>query len=415
MKSSEIATAVHGRGGKGGKCGKGDKDDRGGKGDKDGKDDHGQTKSKKYSYEDIPIAHKESPCFDDGGHNCHEYEHCVPEGQHLYKCCRNYFQCRQGNPHPCLGKHACNDGEFCQRTVKANEESNDFNCIKKDDKCIGMAMCTKHYFGSCSANNKDPPKRTVVQSVDDCFNKCKNNKNCKGFDLDSKGGCLLAFQSCTEDELIDHPIYDEDDMDFGNDPRKERWYELHMQWQMYENLQYTYYPMEGCKTPERSPECDETLADKVDEHMGTIMQSINSMMPYFETLNEELSNNSDGDKHFRMIVRDIIVAFGTLSGILLLAILAVKLNKTCQEKDNTVGNIPMPESQQSNTQVNNQTTVGGAVINILPRLREEHPYNEFTDDDPAPDYNTTLSVEPIASIPEELEKSPEGPKENILP
>ena len=115
-----------------------------------------------------------------------------------------------------------------------------------------MAMCTKHYFGSCSARNEDPPKRTVVQSVDDCYNKCQNNEKCKGFDLDSKGGCLLAFQSCSEDELIDHPIYDEDDLDFDGDKRKEyhtkRW--MKMQW--YDNLQFTYYPMDGCKTPGES-------------------------------------------------------------------------------------------------------------------------------------------------------------------
>ena len=111
--------------------------------------------------------------------------------------------------------------------------------------------------------------------------------------------------------------------------------------------------------------------------MGTIMQSINSMMPYFEMLNDELSDNSDGDKHFRLIVRDIIVAFGTLCGVLLLAILAVKLNKTCHEKNNSVGNIPMAESQLNNAPVSNQTTVGGAVINILPRLREEPAYNGF--------------------------------------
>ena len=58
-----------------------------------------------------------------------------------------------------------------------------------------MAMCTEFYQGSCAANNKNKEEmmRIAVTSVDDCYNECKNEKKCKGFDLDSKGGCILAF------------------------------------------------------------------------------------------------------------------------------------------------------------------------------------------------------------------------------
>ncbi|CAG5110185.1 Oidioi.mRNA.OKI2018_I69.chr2.g4612.t1.cds [Oikopleura dioica] len=367
-------------------------------------------------YKDIPVAYEESPCFQKSTdltpkHKCNEYEKCVPEGQHLYNCCRyntGTFQCRPGNPHPCLGKNPCSKDEFCHRIVKANEESNDFECIKKDEDCIGMTMCTEHYFGSCSANNENPPERIIVQSVDDCYNECKSDEKCKGFDLDSKGGCLLAYKSCSKNELVEHPIFDDDDSNnYGH--FQQMYMKFFMHRQNFENLQFTYYPMDGCKTPERSPECDKTLADKIDEHMALIMQSLHSMMPYFDQLNDQLDENTEDDEQFRSILRDIIVAFGSVGGVLLLAILAVKLNKLCTQKDNAVGNAPMAESQL-NTPANNQTTVGGAVINILPRLRDEPSFN-----DPAPDYETTLSVTPITTIPEEPEKSPEGPKDNNLP
>ena len=98
------------------------------------------------------------------------------------------------------------------------------------------------------------------------------------------------------------------------------------------------------------------------------------MMPFFDQLNDQLDENTEDDEQFRSILRDIIVAFGIVGGVLLLAILAVKLNKLCTQKNNAVGNAPMAESQL-NTPANNQTTVGGAVINILPRLRDEPSYN----------------------------------------
>ena len=70
-------------------------------------------------------------------------------------------------------------------------------------------MCTEFYQGSCSANNDDEQKavRIAVKSVDDCYNECKSNRECKGFDLDNKGGCLLAFQNCREKDLDKHPIF----------------------------------------------------------------------------------------------------------------------------------------------------------------------------------------------------------------
>lgn len=39
--------------------------------------------------------------------------------------------------HPCFDKNTCSDGEFCHRLVKPNEETHDFECIDKDDECIG--------------------------------------------------------------------------------------------------------------------------------------------------------------------------------------------------------------------------------------------------------------------------------------
>jgi hypothetical protein len=39
--------------------------------------------------------------------------------------------------HPCFDKNTCSDGGFCHRLVKPNEETHDFECIDKDDECIG--------------------------------------------------------------------------------------------------------------------------------------------------------------------------------------------------------------------------------------------------------------------------------------
>ena len=242
-------------------------------------------------------------------------------------------------------------------------------------------MCTKQYFGSCSTHNYTPAKRIVVQSVDDCFNECKNNAACKGFDLDSKGGCLLAYQDCSEDELIEHPVFGDTNIQLQFIPKQE-----------FESLQFTYYPMKGCKAPgqsqilffeqnfhlERSPKCDETLADKVDDHMGTVMQSISSIMPYFDKLNEEFAKSKNDNKHFREIIKCFVIAFGTISGVLLLAILALMLNRSCNKEKQDLRNIPMTESAANHAPANNQTTVGGAVINIHPRHREDPAYNGVT-------------------------------------
>ena len=70
-------------------------------------------------------------------------------------------------------------------------------------------MCQKFYQGSCAANNKKKKEniRLAVTSLEDCYAECKNEKKCKGFDLDSKGGCILAFQDCKTQDLIINKLF----------------------------------------------------------------------------------------------------------------------------------------------------------------------------------------------------------------
>ena len=118
-------------------------------------------------------------------------------------------------------------------------------------------MCKRFFPGSCAANNinKKENIRLVVTSLDDCYAECKNEQKCKGFDLDSKGGCILAFQECKRTELVLHPIFEFDNnirrtnMKFSdeNDPADDYW--LWKRFQAKKQLSYTYYPMSGCSSP----------------------------------------------------------------------------------------------------------------------------------------------------------------------
>ncbi|CBY16347.1 unnamed protein product [Oikopleura dioica] len=252
--------------------------------------------------------YEDSPCFS-GEHSCHQGENCVPEGQHLYQCCDYGWytdaHCRQGNPHPCLDKNTCSDGEFCHRLVKPNEDTHDYECIDKDNDCIGMTMCQKFYQGSCAANNKNKNenKRLAVTSLEDCYAECKNEKKCKGFDLDSKGGCVLAFQDCRPEDLVLHPIYDDKD-DHG---KKSYW--VYFFGHDKKQLSYTYYPMSGCSTPERSSDCDKNLVDHIEDLYFEFLAHMEKKSAA-EHKNEEASDN------FRQKVTLLVTIFGSILVVL---------------------------------------------------------------------------------------------------
>ena len=121
-----------------------------------------------------------------------------------------------------------------------------------------MTMCQKFYQGSCAANNKNKNenKRLAVTSLEDCYAECKNDKKCKGFDLDSKAGCVLAYQDCRPEDLVLHPIYEfvmnkrQKDMDFSDkDDHGKKSYWVYFFAHDKKQLSYTYYPMSGCSTP----------------------------------------------------------------------------------------------------------------------------------------------------------------------
>ena len=51
---------------------------------------------------------------------------------------------RNNSAHPCLDKNTCSDGEFCHRLVKPNEDTHDYECIDKDNDCIGLLSLRIH-------------------------------------------------------------------------------------------------------------------------------------------------------------------------------------------------------------------------------------------------------------------------------
>ncbi|CAG5081880.1 Oidioi.mRNA.OKI2018_I69.PAR.g9983.t1.cds [Oikopleura dioica] len=291
----------------------------------------------------------ESPCYSDN-HNCHPTENCVPEGQHLYQCCDMGYKydysthCRQGNPHPCLEKNTCNDGEFCHRIVKPNEETNDYECIKKDDKCIGVAMCTEFYQGSCSANNKEEkqPIRIAVKSVDDCYNECKNNEECKGFDLDEKGGCLLAFQDCREKDLDKHPIFEKysDHKDFYYYYQEYYWKDQSVE---KKQLSYTYYPMKGCFTPERDEDCDKTLADHLEDIYFDLLGRMDKLAPVFLAQFAKKKDRENEEREFRKKVIMLVTVLGSILVVLAFIFVVFRIVRSSRKAD---PGVQMTENRQ---------------------------------------------------------------------
>ncbi|CAG5103702.1 Oidioi.mRNA.OKI2018_I69.chr1.g896.t1.cds [Oikopleura dioica] len=229
-------------------------------------------------------SYKENPCY--SKNNCKPEEVCVPEGQSLYQCCDvgwdydEFEKCRSGIAHPCLDQHPCQEDEVCQQKIKTNEISHDFDCVKKDEKCLGTVVCEEYHLGSCSANHPENRTRIPVRSLGDCYNLCDQRDDCLGFDIDEKGGCFLANQDCLEGNST---LVQDDGLEgWSKYECPWGWWCYYMDLSSYKpinrklRIQYIYYPMKKCKAPERSEECSKDLLKDLDDHMkqGNVMLSI---------------------------------------------------------------------------------------------------------------------------------------------
>ncbi|CAG5110831.1 Oidioi.mRNA.OKI2018_I69.chr2.g5187.t1.cds [Oikopleura dioica] len=274
-----------------------------------------------------------SPCFTDD-HVCNRREEdCIPEGQFLYQCCtwgkymssqyREEVSCRVGNPHPCMGENACQEDEFCHPIIKNLEVSSDYECVEIDDKCHGYVHCENVLYGSCTGyidgTHMNTSKPLRVNSVDDCYNHCASYPECTGFDLDSNGGCYLAFQACEEDHLV-----------INHDKDNHKWNTAFTT-----SAHYLHYRMSDCTAPKRPAHCDVKIEHELSKRLNEAKQQMKGRLNDFEIL-------VDAQEEARIAITELrkdtsshlINIVGIFAAILIVRSVMISLNCTIWKERN---------------------------------------------------------------------------------